>query len=190
MSRGPARVRLRRRSSRVVPAVVVAVLLLALGVLVALATIARLVNGSWPLAATSATGALTRLTWGAAPVVAAGVVLALLGLFLLLAGLVPGGLRSARLDVPAETGAVADTDAVISTRALARIAGSRADQVDGVDRVSASATTRRVRLAVTTSSAQVEEIRTAVTQGVTDALTRAGVRPVPRVSTAVRTKEI
>ena len=49
MSRSNARTRsLRRRPSRTIPATVVAVVLLALGVATAIAAISRLVQGSWP----------------------------------------------------------------------------------------------------------------------------------------------
>ncbi|WP_375423019.1 DUF6286 domain-containing protein [uncultured Friedmanniella sp.] len=192
MSRSNARSRsLRRRSSRAVPATVVAVVLLAVGVLAALIGFARLVDGSWPSAPTTAARAVAGLTWVSSAVVATGAVLALVGLVLLLAGLTPGRFRTARMQAgTAGADGAGATDLVISTRALARLAAARADRVDGVDRVSASASDRRVRLDVITTSEQVEQIRSQVSRGVAETLAATGVHPVPRVTTTVRTKGI
>lgn len=191
MSRRNARSRqLRRRPSRTIPASVVALLLLALGVLTAIASISRLVDGSWPATVSSAAAGLAALTWASSAVVTSGVVLALLGLVLLVAGLKLGSFSTATIAARDIGGTVEDTDFVISTRSLARLAAARADQVDGVDKVSASASARRVQLQVTTTSEQVDEIRRQVTDGVAERLAATGVRPVPRVRATVRTKGI
>ena len=190
MSRANARSRrLRRRPSRVVPATIVAVVLLALGALTAIAAIGRLVNGTWATQVTGPARAVTGLTWGSTAVIATGVVLAVLGLVLLVSGIKLGAFRTAELATPAG-GDVADTDYVISTRALAHLAAAQADTVDGVDKVSASASGRRVHVSVTTESEQASQIRDRVQQGVTDRFTAAGVSPAPRVTTNVRTKGI
>ena len=73
---------------------------------------------------------------------------------------------------------------------MARLAAGRADLVDGVDKVSASADGRRVRLQLTTSSQQTAEIRDRVVRGVTESLTATGLDPAPRVSATVRTKDL
>ncbi len=175
MSRSNARSRrLRHRPSRVVPASIVAIVLLAVGVLAAIAAITRLVNGIWPTQMTGPATAVAGLTWGSAAVITVASVAVAAGVVLLMAGLKPGGFRTARLQPASTNPAVADSDFVISTRAVARLAAARADQVDGVDQVSASASARRIRLQVTTTSEQVQEIRTQVSDGVTDTLTATG----------------
>lgn len=190
MSRSNARSRrLLRRPSRVVPATIVAALLLAVGLLAAVAAVTQLVNDAWPDPVNDAAAELTDLSWGSAVVVVSAVVLAVIGLLVLVAGLSPGRLRTARLHA-SEGDSIEVCDYVISTRGLARLAAARADTIDGVDRVSVSATGRRVRLRVTTASEQTGQIRDRVQQSVTAALTGAGLSPVPRVSTTVRTKGI
>lgn len=190
MSRDNARSRrLRHRPSRVVPASIVAAVLLALGALTVVAVVARLVNGTWPSPVTSAAGPVAALTWGSTAVISAGAVAAALGLVLLVAGIKLGPFRTTPLPAPAGA-EVGETDYVISTRAVARLAAARAGTVDGVDKVSTSATSRRVRVRVTTTSEQSAEIRDRVQQRVADALTSAGVAPAPQVTTTVRTKGI
>ena len=72
MSRTDAKSRrLRRRPSRIVPATIVAVVLLALGVLAAIAAIARLVNGTWASQVTGPARTVAGLTWGSAAVITA-----------------------------------------------------------------------------------------------------------------------
>lgn len=188
MSRTDARSRgLRRRPSRTVPATIAAVLLLAVGALVAVATIARLVTGSWSGQVTGPAGAAAALTWGSSAVLAAAVVAAVLGLVLLVAGLKPGGYRSTRLRGPSGD-PVDQTDYVITHAAVARLAAGQADLVDGVDRVNASASGRRVHLHLTTSSEQTDQIRDRVVRGVTESLTTTGLEPAPRVTATIQTK--
>jgi len=181
--------RLRHRPSRVVPATIVAVVLLALGTLTAIVAIARLVNGTWARQVTGPARTVAGLTWGSTAVIVAGAVLVVLGLVLLIAGIKRGAYRTAVLQRP-DGGEVADTDYVISTRAMARLAAAQADTVDGVDKVSASASGRRVHVSVTTDSEQASQIRDRVQQGVTARLGAAGVSPAPKVTTTVRTKGI
>lgn len=182
--------RLRRRPSRTVPATIVAVGLLALGVLAAIAAVGRLVTGAWPRAVTDAAGAVSDYTWATPAVIVAGGVAALLGLILVIAALTPGRYRVAELHLADADTTVRDTDYVISTRALARLAAAKADQVDGVDRVAASASGRRVHVRITTTSEQGMQIRERVLSAVTDALSATGVQPMPRITAVVRTKEI
>lgn len=191
MSRSNARSRsLRNRPSRSIAATIVALVLVALGVLVAICAISRLVQGSWPTQVTGAASAVASTTWGSAAVISVGAVLAVIGLVLLTSGIKPGAPTTAALSAPATSAAVGDTDFVISTRSLARLAAAGADQVDGVHKVSASASGRRVQLTVTTTSEQAAEIRQKVSDSVTERLSATGVQPVPRVSATVQTKGI
>ena len=181
--------RLRRRPSRTVPASIVAVVLLALGVLTAVAAISRLVTGGWPSQATTPAGAVAAQTWGSAAVVVATALAVLAGLVLLLAGLKPGGYRSAPLRGP-QGELVEHTDYVITTGAVARLAAAEADRVDGVDKVSASADSRRVRLRLTTTSEQTTQIRDRVVERVSATLAAAGLDPALQVSATVTTKDL
>lgn len=190
MSRSDARSRrLRHRPSRTVPASIVAVVLLALGVLGAVAAISRLVTGAWDSLVTGPARSVAGLTLGSSAVLAAAVVVAVLGLVLLVAGLKPGAYRSAQLRGPSGQG-IEQTDYVISNGAIARLAAGRADLVDGVEKVSASADGRRVRLAVTTTSEHTDQIRDRVVASVTEGLTATGLDPAPRVSATIRQKDL
>jgi hypothetical protein len=181
--------RLRRRPSRTVPATVVALVLLALGVLTAVAAISRLVTGTWDARVTGPASAVVAQTWGSSVVLTVAVVALVIGLVLVVAGLKPGTYRSAQLSGPAGQ-EIDQTDYVITNAAIARLAAGQADLVDGVDKVSASADGRRVRLRLTTSSEQTAQIRDRVVQRVTASLTATGLDPAPRVSATVHQKDL
>lgn len=190
MSRTNARSRrLRHRPSRVVPAVIVAVILVLVAVLAAITAIGRLVAGSWSPYVTKPARAMGTLTWGSSAVIVAAAVIAVLGLILIIAGVKPGAFKTAQLQAP-PGGSIDATEYVISDRAMARLAAARADTIDGVDKVSASASGRHVRVQVSTTSEQNADIRTQVRQGVADVLASAGIQPAPRVTATARTKEI
>lgn len=181
--------RLRNRPSRVVPAVIVAAVITAIGVLAVISVILRLVNGSWPSPVTKSATALAGLTWSSAVMITATIVLAVLGLIMLIAGLKPGHATSARLNGPDRTG-IADTDYVISRRAIARLSAAEADSVGGVERVSTSATGKKVHLSIVSPSEQTDQIRSQVVEQVTRTLQATGLNPLPRITASVRTKEI
>lgn len=181
--------RLRHRPSRTIPATIVALVLTAIGVLAAVAGIARLVNKTWPSQVTGPAGTVSGAAWGSAGVIVAGIVVALLGLILLIAGIKLGGFKTARLSAP-DGGDVGDTDYVISTRAIAKLAASRADTVDGVDKVSVSASGARVHLHIATNSEQTTDISDRVRHTVAEVLTATGISPMPRITASVRTKGI
>ncbi len=190
MSRTDARSKsLRRRPSRVVPAMIVAAVITAIGVLAVISVFVRLITGNWPgLVTTSATG-LASVTWSSVVMIIATIVIALIGLILFIAAVKPGHSTTAQLTGPNQS-AIADTDYVISRRGIARLAGAEADAVDGVDRVSTSATGRQVHLSIVSPSEHTEQIRTRVVENVTRTLSAAGLNPMPRITASVRTKEI
>jgi len=161
-----------------------------IGILVAFAAITRLSDGTWPAPVAKSASKVTTLTWDSSATLIGAGVLVVLGLVLLTAGLKRGGLRTARLAASTQDSTADSTDFVISTRAMAHLAAAQAERIDGVDKVSASATGRRVRVKVATTSERTDEIRARVTQRVTDTFTTAGLDPVPRVTANVRTKGI
>ncbi|GAB2577615.1 DUF6286 domain-containing protein [Microlunatus antarcticus] len=191
MSRSDSRsAGLRRRHSRTVPASIVAVVLLAVGVLAVVAAVSRLSSGRWAGQVSGPASAVAGLTWGSAAVLVASGVAVVLGLVLLVAGIKPGAYTSTRLDTSRGAGVVAERDFVISNRALARLAAGRADLVDGVEKVSASVSGSRIHLDVVTASEQRDRVRSKVVALVTEAVSAASVSPQPRVTATVRTKEL
>jgi len=186
MSASPA---LRRRPSRTWPATITAVVLLAAGVLAAVAAIARLVEGDWPSAWTAVQESVTSMSWGSTALWVAVIAAIVLGLVLLLAALVPGARRAAGL-AGTGSGAARRTEVVMSSRGLARMAAATADTVDGVDKVSVSATDRVVRVRVWSSTREdAALVRDRVHQVVSARLQHLAVQPTPRVRVAVVVKE-
>lgn len=189
MSRHDAHSRsLRRRPSRTVPAVVVAVVLLALGVGLAWGAVLRLSSGSWPEPVVQAAAWAGELTWAETLVAVIAGAMALLGLIMVFFALSPGRPSAMWLDTEAVEADRGRTEVVMTRRSVARLARARADEIDGVDSVSSTVGHRTVSLSVTTASAQRSEIRQVVTATVDESLRTAGLNPMPRVAVKVRTR--
>ena len=186
---------LRRRPSRTVPAAIVAALLTAAGVAAVWATAERLATGSWPgwVSGVHRWGATE--TFGSAVVIVVSAAVAVLGVLLIATALRPGMPNAYDIDPGALDGSNGNPDPppssefVMTRRAVARLATAHADLVDGVDSVSATVSSRRVMLSVSTSSAQTEDIDRLVTSRVTDVLAAVGLSPQPSVTTTVRTTQ-
>lgn len=183
---------LRHRTSRALPALIVGVVLLASGAALSWIAITRLVNGAWPAFLAGPRDWLIGLAWGSPAVWAAGAVMAIIGLVLLLAAVVPGPfnalpLQSPGAGPPAQSPA-AEQEIVMSRRAVARLASSYCRHLDGVVSASATATARRVHLSVTTPLHETDELRTRITAGVRQRLTMVGLDPVPRVTATIRSR--
>jgi hypothetical protein len=186
---------LRRRPSRTAPAVVVATLLTVGGAAGVWATAERLATGSWP----TWVGGLHRWggtqAFGSVAVIAVSTAVALLGLLLVVTALRPGMPNAYDIDLgapagPAESGTPSpSTEFVMTRRAVATLATAHADLVDGVDSVSATVSSRRVALWVSTSSAQTDDIERLVTSRVAEALVAVGLSPTPTVTTTIRTTQ-
>lgn len=191
MSRSDARTtRLRRRPSRSVPASVVSIVLVALGVGLVWLTVLHLSNGSWPTFLGAVNGWASALTWGSTMAIAFSVAVVIIGLSLLVAAIKPGQPTAMVLQPDAHAGQIGSTEFVMSRRSVARLATAYADQVDGVDSVSATVSARRVDLSVKTDSEQRTELATAVTARVREALRGAGLQPPPDVTTTVHTQQL
>ncbi|WP_066289553.1 DUF6286 domain-containing protein [Arthrobacter sp. B6] len=183
---------LRHRPSRVVPALILGTLLLAAGVGLAWAAVARLATGSWPAFLAGPRDWLTGLTWNDPGVWAVGAAAAILGLVLLAAALVPGSYNALRLQVPGNEGEVpaAGTQEIVMTRrAVARYAAAHCEYVDGVGSASATASARAVHLNVTTALHETRELRDRVIAEIRAQLAGAGLNPVPKITASVRSKE-
>lgn len=198
MSRTDARShRLRRRPSRIVPATIVSLVVLALGVGLVWITVLHLLNGSWPSFLSSFNSWATTLTWGSPTAIAISLATIGVGLILLVAAWTPGRPKSMTLHVDPSasdssdpSGQIGSTEFVMSRHAVAKLAAAQADQVDGVDSVSAVVTGRRVDLSVRSASEQRGELQDVITDRVRTALQGAGLQPMPTVTTTVNTRQL
>lgn len=182
---------LRHRSSRAVPAVIVGAVLLASGAALSWLAITRLVNGAWPAFLAGLRDWLTGLAWDSPALWAAGAVMVIIGLVLLLAAVVPGTFNALPLQSPRAGPApspAAGQEIVMSRRAVATLASSYCRHLDGVGSASATATARRIHLTVTTPLHETDELRTRIIAGVRQRLTMVGLDPVPRVTATVRSR--
>ncbi len=134
-----------RRSRRVLPATIVAVLVLAACVLIAVSCVQALIGQPpWlPFAAIAGLGA--GLTVNSPLVIAAAIILGVLGLVLLVAALAPG----ATTVLPLEQGGTAVVSGVTRNSLRAALAATAGD-VDGVDRARVRVGKARVRATVRT----------------------------------------
>ncbi|MCC9204354.1 DUF6286 domain-containing protein [Arthrobacter sp. zg-Y769] len=199
----PPPVSMRRRPSRSVPATISAVLMLAVGVGLVWAAVVRLVQGSWPVFVTEPLRWLAETGWDSTRGWTGAVVLLLIGLVLLLCGMIPGDfsalpLRAKPVNMPGmpgagESGGVPSVrggeTVVMSRRAVARLAASTCDHIDGVASASATASSRKVHLDVTTALHGTSDVQHWVVDGVRSRLAATGLDPVPEVTASVRTRD-
>lgn len=195
MSRhGQQSTRLRHRPSRAIPALIVGLLLLAAGVALVWLSITRLVNGSWPTALQGPRDWLAGLAWNDPAVWQIGAAAVVAGVILLLCAIIPGGYSALTIDdsatgVGAGALPVQEQETVMTRRAVAHLAKARCVQIDGVGSASATATTRRVHVNVTTFLHEPGDLRTRITEAVRVRLEEAGLSPVPEVTATVRSRD-
>ena len=84
---------------------------------------------------------------------------------------------------------VQEQETVMTRRAVAHLAKARCLQIDGVGSASATATTRRVHLSVTTYLHEPGDLRTRITDAVRARLEETGLSPVPQVTATVRSRD-
>ncbi|WP_427006119.1 DUF6286 domain-containing protein [Pseudarthrobacter sp. H2] len=183
---------LRHRPSRAVPALILGTLLLAAGVALVWAAVARLVTGSWPVYLAGPRDWLAGLTWNDPGVWAVGAAAAVVGVVLLAAALVPGRFNALRLQAPGDGGqtpVAGGQEIVMTRRAVARYAAAHCEYVDGVGSASATASARAVHLNVTTALHETGELRGRVIAVVRERLAGTGLNPVPKVTASIRSKE-
>ncbi|KNC18853.1 hypothetical protein AC792_09670 [Arthrobacter sp. RIT-PI-e] len=177
---------LRRRSSRSVPATILAALLLALAVVGAWAGISRLLTGSWPSFLAPIRQTLAEQSWNSPALWVVTIVLVVIGVILLLAAILPGQHTTIRLTNPEGTSTdIAET--VISRRGLAKLASSHLDEADGVDSASVRATARKVTAVVRTPLYDTTGFSDKLTRSLERKFEQTGVDPAPRVHVQVRT---
>jgi len=169
-----------------VPATITALILLALAVAGAWIGISRLITGMWPSFMTPVRQSLSNLSWSSPTLWAAAIILALVGLVLLLAAILPGHHTAVRLTSPDGTDD-RSTETVISRRGLAKLASSHLDQADGVDSASVTATSRKVTATVRTPLRDAPELSGKLTRSLEHTFNQIGVDPAPRVTVKVMT---
>ena len=158
---------LRKRPSRIGPAVVVALILLLLAVGLGWAGIAAFVSFGSVAAAlieapdTAIAEAAGNLHWNSAVVIAVGIVLALLGLIAFILGISPGARRILGVSA-AGSEHIGDFEVALPTSALSQIAAAAADGVDGVSGVKASSNAKSTIVTFSTPVRDFEPIRAEV----------------------------
>ncbi|MFD9702358.1 DUF6286 domain-containing protein [Lentzea sp. NPDC059081] len=166
-----------RRSRRVLPATLTALMLLAVSVVVAVCAI-QLALGETPLLSYDAVVArLHDTTWSSREVVVAGGVVAAVGLLLFLAAVVPGRARTAALD----------EHTAVSLRGL-RNAVRLAAHVDGVESAAVKAGRRKVKAVVRTRRSVVDGLGDTVRAAVENRVGEFALARPPQV--VVRVKEL
>ena len=185
MSDAPG-VSLRPRPSRAVPATICGLVLLALGVALVWAGIARLAQGEWPPFFTAVSDWLESLSWNSTGSWIAGIILAVVGVVLLLSVLIPGRFHSLPLHLDTAAEVTGESRAVMSRRAAARLAAATCEHIDGVSSASATASDREVRVSVNTALRDTADLQHWVTDGVRSRLQAAGLEPVPKISVTIR----
>lgn len=178
---------LRRRPARVVPSVLVGLLGLTAAGLLVWAAVLRLTQGSWPEPVATGAPAVLETPVTDPGVLAAGIVLTVLGLVLLLCGLVPGRYRAARVQVPRRLYGGSE-ETVLTHRGLGRLLEARTARVDGVGRVRAEVGDRRVRLHVDTPLRDTGALAPRVQTVAEDAFVRLPLATAPQVSVSVTEK--
>lgn len=179
---------LRKRPSRIGPATLAAIVLLALAVGLGWAGIAAFVaagTADAPLSGTSATEAAGNLQWNSAPVIAVGVVLTLLGLIALIIGLSPGFRRI--LGMRAEdSDHIGDFEVAMPTSALSHMAAAAADGVDGVSGVKASSNAKSTIVTFSTPIRDRDPIRAEVEAAVKERFASISFDRTPTVKVQAR----
>lgn len=145
---------LTRRPPRTVPTLLAGILLLALGGLATWILGVRLIEGAWPEQVRSGIETVAGVRMDSVGVLVTAGVLALLGLILLLAAIIPGDPANRRVledEIPGET--------AVSTRDIARRARTRIERVDGVQSVSARVKGKTLDVQVSTPIDDAEGVR-------------------------------
>jgi len=182
---------LRKRPSRIGPAVVVALILLLLAVglgwagIAAFASFGTVAAGLIEAPESGIAEAAGNLHWNSAPVIVVGVILALLGLIALILGVSPGARRilGVRADGAEHIG---DFEVALPTSALSQIAAAAADGIDGVSGVKASSNAKSTIVTFSTPVRDFEPIRAEVEAAVKDRFASISFDRTPTVKVQAR----
>ncbi|WP_280370721.1 DUF6286 domain-containing protein [Nocardia wallacei] len=171
---------MRRRPRRVIPAVVVALALVAVCVLVAVSAIQKLSDTKELVSYDSVATRLHDTTWGSAWVLGGGITIAVLGLLLLAVALWPG--RPVVLPLESAEG----VDAGITRRSLRAAVRDATDSVDGLESSRVRLGRKKIRVKARTRRPE-SEVGSAVRAAIDERLALVGPRTPHTVRTRVRT---
>ena len=182
---------LRKRPSRIGPAVVVALILLLLAVglgwagIAAFASFGTVAAGLIEAPESGIAEAAGNLHWNSAPVIAVGVTLALLGHIALILGVSPGARRilGVRADGAEHIG---DFEVALPTSALSQIAAAAAAGIDGVSGVKASSNAKSTIVTFSTPVRDFEPIRAEAEAAVKDRFASISFDRTPTVKVQAR----
>lgn len=148
---------LRRRPARMIPSVLVCLAILIPAGCLLWAIVVRFIEGTWPEPIASGAPAVLATPLSDPGVIAAAVVLALLGAVLILCAVIPGSHRHSRLDVAGEL-RTGSQETVLTHTGTAHILRARTGRLDGVEAVTAGVTGRRAQLTVHTPLHETREV--------------------------------
>lgn len=173
--------RLDRRPSRSVPATLLALVLLVLGVLGLWTLGSLLFDGAWPAWAASPVDAVSGLRLDSSPMATAAAALVVAGVLLLLSAALPG--RTARRlvltdDVPGAT--------AVSHRDLSRHVRRRVERSDGVQSSRVRVSRRRVDVDALSPLDDPDPVRLRVEEASREAVDALHPIPAPRVRVRMR----
>lgn len=174
----------RARPARVMPAVIVAIIILVLAVCLGWAAISAVAaGGSGDSALSSGFSGFTDLgaaQWGATAIIAVGASLVLLGLIFTFAGISPGAKRiiGYRAETPEH---ITRLEVVLPTSALSNLAAAAADSVDGVSSVRAASNASSTNITFSTPVRDNDQIRTEVDAAVSQRLRQIAFDRTPSV---------
>jgi len=171
---------MRRRTRRVLPAVVLALTLLALCVAVVWLLVQRLTGAGAFISYGGVIAHLNAATWGDRQVLVAGAATLLAGLVLLALAVLPG-----RAVVVPLTDAD-DFAAGVARRGLRGALRDAAQSVEGVRSARIRLHRKRVRVTIRTGHAHTASLAEAVCTAVDERIGRIGAHPVPKVSARLR----
>ncbi|AIJ24759.1 MULTISPECIES: DUF6286 domain-containing protein [Amycolatopsis methanolica group] len=172
---------MKRRPRRSVPAALTALALLAAAVVVAVSAIQTLLGEQPWLSYDTAARTLHDLQWTDLPVAIAGLVVAVLGLVLLLAAILPGALTVLPLKANAD-----DVDAGVCRRSYLSTLRAAASTVDGVAHAKLKLHRRTVAAVVRTDRAKPDGLDGAVRSALTERLEQIQPATPPKLKVVVK----
>lgn len=180
--------RLRRRPSRALAASLTAIVLLAAAVAVIWISIIRISTGAWPDFVGTADDGIGSLSWNSPGMWAASIIATAVGLILLLAAIIPGKYNGMPLQGGSD-GNDAASEVMLSSRGIVRLANAHVQRMDGVVASKAKTKGRRVRITVTTPLRKPGDLRQRVADSVGGRFQEAGLKPPPKISVVVRSRD-
>jgi Family of unknown function (DUF6286) len=178
-----------QRPGRVLPAMIIAGLLVVTAVVLVWSTVQHLTSGTWPGFVQLGLARLSQTPWASVTGWVLGIAALILGLILLTLALAPGHFTTVRL-AAAGSPHVRATVAFLASGGLARLAACYASEIDGVEDARATLAGRRLRVRVRTTLKNSATLRTSLRESLTTRLGAAGVDPMPTIVIKTSHREI